>query len=49
MIDTRDLAHVHTVHVNDSGPEPRLGIFFTTRSWTGTPVNREPEKCRDLG
>ncbi|SFS52487.1 NUDIX hydrolase [Saccharopolyspora flava] len=49
VIDPSDLTHVHTIHVNDSGPEPRLGLFFTTTTWIGEPVNREPEKCSELG
>ncbi|MPY98149.1 MAG: NUDIX domain-containing protein [Actinophytocola sp.] len=45
LIQPADLRHVHTVHVNGSGPEPRLGLFFETRHWLGEPSNREPEKC----
>jgi 8-oxo-dGTP diphosphatase len=46
LIDPADLDHVHTIHVNGSGPEPRLGLFFTTGHWIGEPINREPDKCR---
>ena len=46
FIDPADLNHVHTIHVNGSGPEPRLGLFFATERWAGEPCNREPEKCR---
>lgn len=49
LITPDDLTHVHTVHVNGSGPEPRLGLFFTATAWTGEPTNREPEKCSGLG
>jgi 8-oxo-dGTP diphosphatase len=28
--------------------EPRVDIFFTTRSWGGTPEIREPHKCTEL-
>ncbi|MGH3620615.1 MAG: NUDIX hydrolase [Sciscionella sp.] len=28
--------------------EPRVDIFFTTRTWTGTPEIREPHKCTEL-
>lgn len=28
--------------------EPRVDIFFTTRSWDGTPEIREPHKCTEL-
>jgi 8-oxo-dGTP pyrophosphatase MutT (NUDIX family) len=45
LIDPLDLRHVHTIHVNGSGPEPRLGVFFETRQWIGEPANREPNKC----
>jgi 8-oxo-dGTP diphosphatase len=49
LIDPDDFTHVHTIHVNGSGPEPRLGPFFATTTWIGEPFNREPEKCSDLG
>jgi 8-oxo-dGTP diphosphatase len=49
MIAPADLAHVHTIHVNGSGPEPRFGHFFATTRWIGNPSNREPDKCSDLG
>lgn len=45
IIDPTDLRHVHTIHVNGSGPEPRLGLFFEARHWLGEPTNREPDKC----
>ncbi|HEX7661216.1 MAG TPA: NUDIX domain-containing protein [Pseudonocardiaceae bacterium] len=45
LINPADLRHVHTIHVNGSGPEPRLGLFFTTSRWNGEPTNREPDKC----
>jgi 8-oxo-dGTP pyrophosphatase MutT (NUDIX family) len=28
--------------------EPRVDIFFTTRSWEGIPEIREPHKCTEL-
>ncbi|NIJ09841.1 8-oxo-dGTP pyrophosphatase MutT (NUDIX family) [Saccharomonospora amisosensis] len=28
--------------------EPRVDIFFTIRSWKGTPKIREPHKCTEL-
>ncbi|MBA0124464.1 NUDIX domain-containing protein [Haloechinothrix sp. YIM 98757] len=49
LIDPADLDHVHTLHVNGSGPEPRLGLFFATARWIGEPVNREPDKCSGIG
>jgi 8-oxo-dGTP diphosphatase len=45
LLDPTDLRHVHTLHVNRSGREPRLGLFFEARHWTGEPVNCEPDKC----
>lgn len=45
VIEPADLRHVHTSHVNGSGQEPRLGLFFEARRWSGDPVNREPAKC----
>lgn len=49
IIDPAELTLVHTIHVNGSGPEPRLGLFFATDTWIGEPCNREPEKCSGLG
>jgi 8-oxo-dGTP diphosphatase len=48
LINPADLTHTHTTHVTGSGPEPRLGLFFTTHHWTGEPTNQEPDKCSDL-
>ena len=45
LIAPADLRHVHTIHVNGSGTEPRLGLFFEARRWVGEPTNREPDKC----
>lgn len=28
--------------------EPRVDIFFTARTWTGTPDIREPRQCTEL-
>lgn len=44
LIDPADLDHVHTVHVAGSGPDSRIGLFFTARDWLGEPTNREPDK-----
>ncbi|EHR60596.1 ADP-ribose pyrophosphatase [Saccharomonospora cyanea NA-134] len=49
LIDPDDLTHVHTIHVNGSGPEPRLGLFFAATRWAGEPSNREQGKCSGLG
>lgn len=48
LIDPADLDHVHTMHVQGSGPEARLGLFFATERWLGEPSNQEPDKCRDV-
>lgn len=40
LVQPADLCHVHTLHVNGSGPEPRLGLFFEARHWIGEPHNR---------
>ncbi|MEO3923022.1 NUDIX domain-containing protein [Micromonosporaceae bacterium B7E4] len=45
LVEPDDVRHVHTLHVNGSGPEPRLGLFFEARRWVGEPTNREPDKC----
>ncbi|GLZ36374.1 hypothetical protein Lesp02_85610 [Lentzea sp. NBRC 105346] len=45
LVAPEELRHVHTLHVNGSGPEPRLGLFFEARHWVGEPANREPAKC----
>ena len=49
LIQPTDLRHVHTIHVNGSGHEPRLGLFFEARRWLGVPANREPDKCAAVG
>ena len=48
-IEPGDLRHVHTAHANGFGVEPRLGLYFEVRRWSGEPENREPEKCSELG
>ncbi|WP_424187608.1 NUDIX hydrolase [Actinokineospora sp. G85] len=47
-INPDDLEHTTVLHVADSGPTPRLGVFFHTHRWTGTPTNQEPDKCAGL-
>jgi 8-oxo-dGTP pyrophosphatase MutT (NUDIX family) len=49
VLDPADLRLVHTVHARRTGLEPRLGLFFEARTWAGEPVNREPDKCSELG
>lgn len=48
-IEPGDLTHVHTSHATGYGIEPRVGLFFETLRWAGEPVNREPQKCSELG
>ncbi|MGW3473183.1 NUDIX domain-containing protein [Saccharopolyspora sp. NPDC000995] len=48
LIDPAALWHVHTIHVNDSGVESRLGVFFEATRWVGEPANREPDKCHTI-
>ncbi|MFF0520714.1 NUDIX domain-containing protein [Actinomadura nitritigenes] len=45
--DQLELAHLVCWH---QPPWPtRIGAFFLTRAWTGTPRNAEPHKCSELG
>lgn len=34
-------------HVMHRAPE-RIGLFFATETWTGTPHNAEPDKCSEI-
>lgn len=45
LVDPAALRFVHVAHVANSGPEPRVGVFFEAGEWHGEPSNREPEKC----
>ncbi|MGW7064599.1 NUDIX hydrolase [Streptomyces sp. NPDC054904] len=49
VIAPEDLELVHTVHMIDEGADsdgqPRIGLFFRARMWSGTPEVREPDKC----
>ncbi|MFE3558736.1 NUDIX domain-containing protein [Streptomyces sp. NPDC059193] len=49
VIAPEDLELVHTVHMLDEGADadgqPRLGLIFRARAWSGTPEVREPDKC----
>lgn len=48
VIDPADLRQVHVLHVQNCGPEPRLGLFFEVLRWLGEPTNMEPAKCAGL-
>jgi 8-oxo-dGTP diphosphatase len=43
-----DVEFVTVVHHRSPQGETRVGFFFTTRTWTGEPVNAEPDKCAGL-
>ncbi|WP_406511092.1 NUDIX domain-containing protein [Streptomyces sp. NBC_00161] len=49
IIAPEDLELAHTVHMLDEGEntdgQPRLGLVFRARTWSGTPEVREPDKC----
>ncbi|MEU9182614.1 NUDIX domain-containing protein [Streptomyces sp. NPDC048550] len=51
VIAPEDLELVHTVHMLDEGgdDQPRLGLVFQARKWSGTPVVREPNRCLEWG
>lgn len=46
LIQPTDLRLCHVIHrMSDA---ERLSFFFTTDTWQGEPVNREPHKCSEL-
>ncbi|MFJ9893559.1 NUDIX domain-containing protein [Streptomyces sp. NPDC091280] len=46
VIDPADVTHVHTVHLCEAPEaEPRMQVVFRVRSWTGTPLLLEKDKC----
>jgi 8-oxo-dGTP pyrophosphatase MutT (NUDIX family) len=47
-VDAADLRFVHVMHRAAETPHDRIGFFFATDTWTGTPYNAEPEKCSEL-
>ncbi|MFC8046280.1 NUDIX domain-containing protein [Nocardia sp. NPDC057353] len=47
-IDPGTLRLVHTAHVTAPNRDSRLGLFFHTEHWSGTPENREPDRCYEL-
>lgn len=45
-IERQDVELVHVVHhIDHAGDRPRMGLFFRTRTWSGEPELREPDKC----
>ncbi|SBT90995.1 ADP-ribose pyrophosphatase YjhB, NUDIX family [Streptomyces sp. DI166] len=46
QIEPQDVELVHVVHhIDNAGDQPRMGLFFRARTWTGEPELREPDKC----
>ncbi|MDX2680057.1 NUDIX domain-containing protein [Streptomyces sp. NY05-11A] len=46
QIEPQDVELVHVVHhIDKAGDQPRMGLFFRARTWTGEPELREPDKC----
>lgn len=45
-IERQDVELVHVVHhIDKAGDQPRMGLFFRARAWSGEPDVREPDKC----
>ncbi|MEV0577198.1 NUDIX domain-containing protein [Streptomyces sp. NPDC050392] len=45
-IERQDVDLVHVVHhIDHAGDQPRMGLFFRARAWSGEPDLREPDKC----
>lgn len=45
-IERQDIELVHVVHhIDKAGDQPRMGLFFRARAWSGEPELREPDKC----
>jgi 8-oxo-dGTP pyrophosphatase MutT (NUDIX family) len=47
-IAEEDLRFAHALHARGKDVAPRMGLFFEVRTWSGEPVNREPDKCYEL-
>ena len=47
-VQPADLRYIHVMHRAAETGHDRLGLFFTTDTWDGTPHNAEPEKCSEL-
>lgn len=48
-IDPHDLRLLLTMHHRNADGAARIGLFFEPAAWSGTPYNREPSKCTELG
>lgn len=48
QVDPAGLHLIHVAHVTAGGRDARLGLFFRADTWSGTPENREPDKCYEL-
>ncbi|MET9291002.1 NUDIX domain-containing protein [Streptomyces sp. NPDC003077] len=44
-VDPADLELAHVIDHRAPGEDPRFGVFYRARAWTGTPYNAEPDKC----
>jgi 8-oxo-dGTP pyrophosphatase MutT (NUDIX family) len=47
-VDPATLEFLHVAHHTGGNWGARLGFFFVATSWTGEPVNKEPELCAGL-
>lgn len=47
-IDPADLVCTHVAHHRNDEGKTRIGFFFTTTRWQGTPTNMEPDLCARL-
>ncbi|GLY16727.1 NUDIX domain-containing protein [Kineosporia rhizophila] len=47
-IDPADVQMVSVIHQRNPDGETRVGFFFATDTWSGQPVNAEPDKCGGL-
>ncbi|MEV2276992.1 NUDIX domain-containing protein [Nocardiopsis sp. NPDC049922] len=48
VIDPGDLVCAHVAHHRNAQGKTRIGFFFTTTRWEGTPTNLEPGLCAGL-
>jgi 8-oxo-dGTP diphosphatase len=47
-IRPEDLSLAHLCHHLDPDGRARLGVFFATTTWSGSPVNAEPGRCTEI-